>query len=459
MRQSDAELYEMGLTDWNDGQTDVFQLGQPQFFFYMRGCILISFVLALLPLSGFCQNILTLDDCIKTALENNLELQKMQIRAAQGRVEFIRTAMEATPSLGADASAGKSFSKGADPISTVGLNLDASLSVSLGLSHYFRSKSAEAAYTSSGYEMLSAQKELEEQVTEAFLDVIVAKEALVFAKNNLETLRGQLSNARLLFEAGRRSAGALAEICAEELAAEAKLGEAESGLSSCILKLTSVMGIRFDRNMEFEPPTFEYKMLPDSSESYYSVAIRLAKAHPATLAMARSEESARYALKASVGNLFPTLTIGGSYGSSWYGYSDRKWQDRLKDNISSGLNLTLSIPLFSSFQAQSAIKSGKLAAEAASIATKITGKQVSERILSLLVEAEGCRNQLFLAQKSCRAYEELARENEEKFAAGSLTATEYSAVLAKYRLAYFELSRKKWQYYLILKIIELYSDE
>ena len=425
----------------------------------MRGHILFPIALTLLPLSGFCQSARTLDDCIKIALENNLELRKMQVKAAQGRVDFISTAMEITPSLGADASAGKSFREEDDPISTVGLNLDASLSVSLGLSHYFRSKSAEAAYAASGYEILSAQKELEVQVTEAFLNVIVAKEALDFAKSNLETLRGQLSNARLLFEAGRRSAGALAEICAEELAAEAQLGEAESGLSSCILKLSSVMGIQFDRGMEFEPPKFDYEALPESSESSYTVARRLAKAHPATLAMARSEKSAKYALKASVGNLFPTLTIGGSYGSSWNGASDLKWRSQLEDNISSGLNLTLSIPLFSSFQARSAIKNGKLAAEAASISTKITEKEVSERILSLLVEAEGCRKQLFPAQKSCRAYEELALENEKKFAAGSITATEYSAVLAKYRLAYFELLQKKWQYYLILKTMEIYSDE
>lgn len=425
----------------------------------MKGHILFLIVLTLLPLPGFCQSVRTLDDCIKTALENNLELQKMRVKVAQSRVDYCQTAIEVTPSVGADASAGKSFRKEDDPLSTVGMNLDASLSVSLGLSHYFRGKSAGAAYAASGYEMLSAQKELEVQVTEAFLNVIVANEALDFAKNNLETLREQLDDARQLFEAGRRSAGALAEISAEEIAAESQTAKAESELSSCILKLTSVMGIHFDSRMEFEPPKFEYVALPESSESSYSVAIRLAKAHPATLAMASIEESAKYALKASVGNLFPTLKIGGFYGSSWNGTSDLKWRSRLEDNLSSGFNLTLSIPLFSSLRARSAIKSGKLAVEAASIATKITGKQVSERILSLLVDAESSKKQLYLAQKSSEAYEELARENEKKFAAGSITATEYSAVLAKYRHAYYELVQKKWQYYLILKTMKIYSDE
>ncbi len=410
------------------------------------------------------QRIWTLQQCIDTALANNRNVKQKELTRQNSEIALQQSKNDLLPNLGASAGQNFSFgrSTGNDNItksvnsSQTSFSISSNVTLFDGLRMKYNIDARKADLNASEADLKKMQSDLVLSVSTAFLQVLLDKELLKNAKDQLDVTHSKIEQQRQLVESGKMAEGEMYELIAQESKEDMTRIKAEQSLNYSMLDLAQILELQDYQNMDVQVPedllNSELQLL-DPQNVYAGALIHRPEIQGAESRLDRSEKDVLIAKS----NYYPSLFLGGQIGTGYYnlsGITNDSFKKQISENLGSGVGLSLSIPLFQKFQTKNQVKSAQLNVESTKLELENTKIELRKTIQQAYQNALGAKARWDAAVKSEIASREAYRFANEKYENGR--ATTYELYQAKNNLAQAlsEKTQAKYEYVFRIKILE-----
>lgn len=424
----------------------------------------ILLLFSVMQVSG--QHSWTLQECIDTALINNRNIKQQKLNYKSKEISYNQAKADRLPNL--NASVGQNFNFGRSlTVDNTYQNSNSnttSFSVSSGLNLFngFKMKNTiearQAELLAAGADVQKIEKDIILNVSSVFLQVLQNKELLLNAENQLKITSENIARRMELINSGKMAQGEIYELQAQEAKEELSRVQAENQLQLSLLDLSQVLELDHFQNIDVVIPTnlLENELALLSADEVYASAL-----------VNRPEiKSAQHRLESSLKNIeiakagyLPSLSMGTQWGTGYYNMSNvpnnTSFGTQFSNNMSTGIGLSLSIPIFNRFEVKNQVESAKLNAESSKIDIANARIELRKTIQQAYYNAIAAKNRWESSQKSVKANEESYRFASQKFEVGR--ANQYEVNLAKTNLSQSisEQTQAKYEYVFRMKILEL----
>lgn len=444
----------------------------------------------------------TLQECVDYALANNLQVKRSELSLELSSIDKRQAKLALLPYANAFISYGYNWGRGIDPVTNQFISSQRNGYTSLGASggvDIFNGFRLQSSIKQTSAEFEASGEDLRKTRNDVTLDVISLFINVVFNKELLENARLQLASSTQQFERTRKlvAAGALPKsnelnLDAQVATNELNLINQENALNLSLLQLQQALQIPATDNFDVEVPDIsaEDLVLEQTREEIFSIARNtMPEIRSANLRI----ESTRYGVKASRGNLFPRLSLSGSFNSNYSSASATRFvpdggfttfetgyfvegtnapvysmqptgsfreiygfNDQVKDNLYKSVSMTLSIPIFNNLNARANVQRAMISNEQA----RINAREV-ENVLRQTVETS--YNNALAASKAynsslrqVEAREEAFRMVQQRWENGAANYVEYQVAENDLFRARSDLSRGKYEFIFRKKILDFY---
>lgn len=432
----------------------------------MKTKIITAIILFFCMLQISAQNRWTLPECIDTALANNRNIKKQKLNYKSGEISYNQAKANRLPNL--NASLGQNFNFGrslaADNTYQNSNSQNTSFSLSSGVTLFngFRMKNTiearQAELLAAGADVQKIEKDIILNVSGVFLQVLQNKEMLRNAENQLNITRENIARRKELIEAGKLAEGEIFEIQAQEAKEELARVQAENQLKLSLLDLSQVLELDHFEDIDVAVPEnlLENELALLSADEVYRSA--LDNRPEIKSAQHRLESSLKSVEIANAGKL-PSLSMGAQWGTGYYNMSNlpnnAAFGKQFSNNMSTGIGLSLSIPIFNRYEVKNQVENAKLSVESSRIDIENTKIELRKTIQQAYYNALAAKNRWDSSRKSVKANEESYRFASQKYEVGR--ANQYELNLAKTNLSQSisEETQAKYEYVFRMKILEL----
>ena len=183
--------------------------------------------------------------------------------------------------------------------------------------------------------------------------------------------------------------------------------------------------------------------------------------------------SAERSLAIAQGGRSPRLSLFGSWGTGYSDarqkitgvdslslvptYADYPFEEQLEDNVSQSVSFSLSIPIFNSWQANSAISRAKIGVLQSQYNLQQAENQLRKQIEQANADALAAHKKYLASQKSVQALSESFRYTEEKYNVELVSTYEYNDAKNRLFQAEADLLQAKYDYIFKIKILDFYT--
>ncbi len=407
----------------------------------------------------------TLEECLDFAMKNNLDVQRAEYEIQNNEVAVLQAKGQVLPTLSVNSSYGFRFGRSINPITNLfeenrigNFNLSGNSNVTLfaGRRIVNNIKQNQTTLEASIYNLEATENNVMLSVVRAFLDVILAEEQLKIAKKQLETTSEQLVRTKYLVEAGSLPMSELFDLQSQLATNEVDVINAENAFGLNKLALMQTMQMPADQSFELYIPELEIEefALPENSvRAVYNVANEtLPQIKNADLSIVSSE----LALKSARGGYSPTLGFGASMFTNYADRALANFEEQLRNNQSTALNMQLSIPIFNGLQTRGNVQRAKVNVEVAKLNAQDTRNVLRQEIETVFGNALAAAQTYQASLKRVASTEESFRMAKERYDIGDINFVDYQVAQNNLFNAQVELSRSKYQYIFRVKILDFY---
>ena len=448
---------------------------------------------------------LSLQECIDIAVENNLTVQRSELNLQSAQVGLLQAQAQRYPTLNANGNFGYNWGRGIDPttnqfidqrINFNGVSANTSLPLINGLQVHNSIRQNKLNAEASEFDKQKAINDISLNTALNYVNVIFNKELLENARFQLESSQQQLDRTSLLVESGALPLANKLQLESQVATNEVNLINAQNNLDLAVLTLKQGMLLPPGEEIDIVIPdvTVDQAEIGETSiMELYNVALAN---QPEIKSAELRVESADVGLDVSKGAMYPTLSLSGSMSTN---YSDA-FQDvsvlsatptgqlspttfQLQDgtqvfeqdfdvqlesetvplstqydnNLNTRLSLNLSVPIFNGFRTRSDIQRSKISLQQAEI-----NRTEQENILYQTIET-AYRNAAAAAKtyqaslKQVASLEETFRAVENQYNNGAANFVDYQLASNNLFQARTDLSRAKFDYIFRKKILEFYQ--
>jgi outer membrane protein len=419
----------------------------------MRKLIPVLCLTFALPLLTFAQDtqLITLEEAISTALENNINLLQSENNLLRDDASVLRATGDFLPSLNLSSNAsrqtGQQFNQAREiprledfTTNSINANLSASLILFNGLQNINNLRGARSARLSAEEQHERARENVIFNTASAYLAVLLDKELLKIERENLESSSRQLEQITAQVEVGMRPI--VDQFNQEAVVANNELAviQRENSLNLNITELISILQINPLGNYEFEAPVIDgYDLVPTG----YDLAelVETALANRRDLAGQEFQiMAARYALRSARGNYLPTISLNASLSSNYQdqyrervvneqgqivGTTSVSFADQFFDTrINRAFGLSLNFPLFTRFANRTNEQLRKIDLKSAELQLESIRSDVYLEIRTAYNDYIAISQQLQSSEKALIAAEKAYETEQERYRVGSSTLIE-----------------------------------
>ena len=365
----------------------------------------------------------TLEECIAHAYEHNIEIKTQELTAAEKRIALAESKWSYAPDLSVSNSSSLATGRVLDETTyefveneTVAGNsssLGANILLFGGLKNYYNLKRAQLDLRSLLLAVEKMRNDVRMNVTAYYLEILCAE----------ETIRD-----------------------AEQVVAELRIQEEKTAKKVEARKVTTA--------------------------DLLQIRSQLADAENDVLTARNTYDMARRDLQIARTAYWPTLSLSAGYGSSYsdvrqkmfrnpdgtYRYEAYPFFEQYRDNASSYVSLSLSIPIFGKFTIRKNVQRQKLAIRQAEYALRTAEKQVEKEVTQALIDARTAWERYRGAQRYVASAEEAARQIARKYDLGAATVTDYNAAVSAQVKARSQLLQAKYEYLFKIKTLTYYTN-
>lgn len=385
---------------------------------------------------AFAQDVLSLEEAIKEALDNNygIKIAQLDVKTAENSAYIGATGALPTVNLQGGSNVGYTRSStiiinqpnpetgtptteitGGD-IATYGFNASLGVNYTLALGSF---TNFEILNTSVGRSKESLHLTLEQtasQISNAYYAMARLVDAYELQKESLQKSKERLAYVQNQAEFGQANGVALLNAQVDINTDSVNLAQTMASLENAQRDLNYLMG----RDVEVEF-TIDTEITPVGIMSLNSLQDKALTQNSSLVIADYGRKVANLNLKAARQSAYPTLTVNGSYG---YNFSDNGPISILTRQSNDGLTLSggINIPLFSGNQIRRNIQNAEIAI-ASSVGTyKQTEQQILRDVNKAYANYINARKVLALNQKSLEAAEANFDRTKELFELGQASS-------------------------------------
>ena len=425
----------------------------------------------------FCasaQEAWTLEECIRYAYENHIQLKQQQLEVQRAENDLLQSKLGILPNL--NASGGYSMSQG----KTVDMN---TLEIITGKTVYkasgninssvslFKGLQQKNTIDRNLYSLLAnienvekLKNELSIKIALYYLQIVHDQERLAVYENQLNQTMLQVNRTATLVEAGFVPEGNLFEIQSQAATDELQLVRARNNLDISRLNLAQLLDLETRTNFQILIPDFsnlEISNLLSSVDDVYATAVAiLPQIKAAEYDLKRIEKQ----LAINRGYRSPTLLLQGSYGTGGYSSTARHpskdiypFWEQIKDGVYSSISLQISFPIFDGWRVNTGIKNAKLTVQNYQYQLQLTKNVLYKEIQLAYADAAAALKQYFSATKAVTSMEETFRYTQQKYEVGLMNFVDYSAAKTRLEAAQSDMLQAKFEYIFKTKVLDFYN--
>jgi len=426
---------------------------------------IIITLLCAFSLTGMAQQY-TLEECINIALQNNRNIKQQELNKAQRKIAYSQARNDLLPSI--NASTGQNFifgrSIGLDNTyqntnssqTSFGVGADITLFDGLRMKHNIDAKRADLSAAEADLEKF--KDDIEMSIATAFLQVLLQKELLQIANEQIQLTDSNMNRRKALIKSGKMAQGEIYELEAQRAREEQNKVQVESNLKLALLDLAQIMELEDFSNFDVSIPPIESiineGVLLSTSDVFQTALLIRPEIKAAEYRLQSSEKEVLIAKS----QLYPSLFFGANFGTGYYNMSGRyndPFNKQLRNNMSNSLGFSLRIPIFNKFQTKNNIRAAQLAVENNLIEIDKIKIDLRKRVETAYYNAVGAQSKWNATQKAETYGREAFRFAQEKFDNGRANSFELTQAKSNLTQTLADQAQAKYEYAFRLKILEL----
>lgn len=338
------------------------------------GKVLIGAILGAIP-SGIYAKQWTLKECINYALENNISLQKTQIKKASANEDYLQSKAALLPSLSASSNQNVSYT----PWVTSGISGEGFTKSSVDKVYYNGSYSVmgnyviwngnknrnqvklnKLTYEAAVLDSATQAQNLQEQIATLYIQICYSTEAI---KVNQESYKSSLENenrGKEFVRNGKMSQADLAQLTAQRAQDEYNIVAAESNVKNYKRQLKELLQITNDEAFDIVIPSTTDSQALASIPALNSVYASALDNRPEIKSYQNMIDQSNLNIDIAKAGKMPTISANAGVSTSSTSMNKTGWGTQIKQNFNLGGGVSISIPIYDNRATKTAINKANL---------------------------------------------------------------------------------------------------
>ena len=443
----------------------------------------------------------TLKDCINQAWDNNIQLNQSELSNKIDKINLDLSKASVYPNLSFGDNHNFNFGNSINPstyqttkqtYSSNSLSLNSNITIFNGFQNVNLIKQNKLSYEAGKFDVDKLKNDITLGVISAYLQVIYSYEALDIAKNQMEATSKQVEKTQKYVDAGKLAEGSLFQIQYQYSQDKTSVVNAENQLQLAKVSLMQLMEMPITNDFDVDKVAITEPIIENNSPTsdiYKTSESIMPEIKSAELKTKASE----IGIKVAQSNEMPKLTLGGTLKSSYLsnrylyssqttyntediGYLQSNPLDRVigliptttitkgnysigsqfKDNFGQVLGLSLTIPIFSNFQAKYGVDKAKINLLNAKLNEQATKNQLRKSIEQAYTDLAAAAKNYASVEDGFKSEEKAYNDMEKKYNLGIATATDFLIEKNNCEKAMFSVVQAKFNYIFKSKIVDFY---
>ncbi|GAA0557387.1 TolC family protein [Chitinophaga japonensis] len=408
----------------------------------------------------------TLQQCIDYAKQHNIQLNNLRLSRQSSREDLLLAKAARLPGVSGSASQYYTHARNADPVvggfqtqSSMASNYSVSSNWTLYQGGYLKNDVREKnlLLQTANLDVLQSENDITLQITQAYLNILLASENIVYAGDLVQTSRAQLQQGQQQFDAGSIARKDLVQLEAQLATDQYSLVAAENSYRQNLLTLKQLLQL---------PTSFDFSIAQPDTLAAEKPVPGLATAQQLALQTRPEVKSgelnvaiAEVGLAKAKAGYKPTLSFGASLAT---GFSDNQsysyWQ-QLDNNFYQRAGITLGIPIFSNRANKTNEAKAKIAISQAKLSLQDTRTALSQTVEQAYLNLVNTQEQYRAAEKQLDANGESYRITVEQLKLGAVNMVDLQVQKNLYVQSLQAYIQAKYSNILNRKIYAFYTGE
>ena len=378
------------------------------------GKVLIGAFLVNIP-SGIFAKQWTLKECINYALENNISLQKTQIKKASANEDYLQSKAALLPSLSASSNQNVSYT----PWVTSGISGEGFTKSSVDKVYYNGSYSVtgnyviwngnknrnqvklnKLTYEAAALDSATQAQNLQEQIATLYIQICYSTEAI---KVNQESYKSSLENenrGKEFVKNGKMSQADLAQLTAQRAQDEYNIVAAESNVKNYKRQLKELLQITNDEAFDIVIPSTTDSQALASIPALNSVYASALDNRPEIKSYQNMIDQSNLNIDIAKAGKMPTISANAGVSTSSTSMNKTGWGTQIKQNFNLGGGVSISIPIYDNRATKTAINKANLQKQSSMLDLKNEQTKLYSTIENYWLQANTNQSQFKAAKVS-----------------------------------------------------------
>ncbi len=411
----------------------------------------------------------TLEQCITYAHENNITIKQQQLNVEVNKNTLTQKKMNLAPSVNGSSNYNVGFGRSENRVGSVvsiednttqqfGLSVRASMPVFEGLSNINSIRKQNTDLQASILEVEKTKNDMALNITSMYLQIIFNHELLAVAQGQYEVTQQQVERTQKLVDAGSLPYGNLLEIKSQAAREALNITSQENQLIISQLTLAQLLDLEDYSTFDVVQPELaeiNQGMMAGSDAIYQHAVMALPEIKGKELQLTSSQ----YSLQIAKGSYFPQLSLTGGWGTNVYKLeSDNNFDfnNQFKNNASTSIGLSLSIPIFNGLATRTNTKNAILGVRNAEYELYNQKMVLQKEIQQAYADAVNAMKKYSSASEAVTSYLESFDYTQKKYDVGLVNSVDYNTAKNDLTRSQSELLQAKYEYILRTKILDFY---
>ncbi|WP_313517085.1 TolC family protein [Sphingobacterium sp.] len=319
---------------------------------------------------------LSLADCIQQAIQNNPTLKRNELVIDRADLQYKQAKYDRLPSLNANIGHDISQGRSIDPTTNQyidqnnssgrqSLSLNVPIFNGFYIIHNIRMRSN--ALDAGKLEYEGFVNELKLDVIEAYVKVLTAQDMLIQTEGQLAVTKEQLNRNEVLNREGATNPGDLYDIKGQYSSDLNTVELTKQTLNNARVTLAGLMNVDVNTLGTLEEIDIPTEIQAKSSEELFQQSLNILPQYKALDWRIKEMEEG---IKVAKSNYWPSLSLNGGMSSN-YSKEGGAIFNQIKNNLSKGVGLTLSIPIFNQFKNRTQVRLAQVSLDDANFSRDI----------------------------------------------------------------------------------------
>lgn len=451
--------------------------------------------------TGTTGGVLTLQQCVETAIGNNLLVRQSEYQAQSDKVNYKQAKGSQLPFISGNVNHGINQGRSIDPFTNTYANqqinfasysINTSITLWNGSSLQNSIKQSELTAKASEMDWQQTKDNITINVILAYLQVLSAQEQLNVAKNQVEVTKTQVARLETLYASGAIAPAMLYDLKGQLSGDQLTVINVKNTLETARINLAQLMNVPYNATVQLENlgATTNPVLYDGTADNIYQTAEQ-------QLAFIKAAEyrkqSAQKRYLAAKAQLLPTLSFNGGFGTNYSSVATRQellstadvatsqyvnvsgsklpvfapqsnyqshkitYGDQWTNNLNSSLSIGLQIPILNGLRARSNVSQAKIAEKRTSFEAQSVKIQLRQAVDQAYVNMNAAFERYLALKNQVEDFTVSFKAAEVRFINGVNTSVEYMIAKNNVDRSNANFVAAKYDYLLRVKVLDFYQ--